>query len=48
MRLQPKHPESQPTVPDCTDLVTLGQRREKTRALKHAVIQELTGKTRLL
>ncbi|MGD0815989.1 MAG: hypothetical protein ABSA83_20540 [Verrucomicrobiota bacterium] len=46
MRSQLKNPESQPTAPDSTDLVTLEQRREKNRALKQTMILELlTGRT---
>jgi hypothetical protein len=49
MRSQPKNHKSQPTVPDCTDLVKLEQRRGETRALKQAMMQELlTGMTKLV
>jgi len=49
MRSQPKNNKSQPTVPDCTDLVKLEQRREETRALKQAMMQELlTGMIKLV
>jgi hypothetical protein len=49
MRSQPKKSESQPTAPGCTDLMTLKQRRDKTRALKPAMMQELlAGGTRLI
>jgi len=41
MRSQPTNLESQPTAPNCTDLVTLEQRREKTRALKQEMMQKL-------
>ncbi len=44
-----KNPESQPTSPDCTDLVTLEQRQIKTRELQQAMMQELlAGRTRLI
>jgi hypothetical protein len=46
MRSVPKNPESQPTAPDCSDLVMLEPQREKTRAIKSAMTQELqTAKT---
>jgi hypothetical protein len=38
MSSQPTHAEGQPIAADCADLVALEQRREKTRALKQAMI----------
>lgn len=46
---QPTHVESQPTAAERAELVALEQHREKHRALKQTMMQELlTGRTRLL
>jgi hypothetical protein len=49
MRSPPRNPESQPTAPDCTYLVTLEQRQAKNHELEQAMTQKLLpGKTKSL
>jgi hypothetical protein len=49
MSSQPTHVENQPNAADRAEMVAWGQRRDKNRALKRAMMQELlTGRTRLV